>query len=428
MASLWPSPPPREILHVDVDAFFASVEQRDDPRLRGKPVAVGTGVVASCSYEARRYGVRTAMRLSEARQLCRPLIVLPGQYLRYEQVARQLYAVCRDQTPLVEAAALDDLYLDVTAGRQERGEAAARTLLEQVRWEIGISLSIGLGANKLIAAVATREVKQAKCRVQSDPRMAAQLWNASPGFHLVRVPPGEEEEYLAPWPVSVLPGAGPRVRARLDRLNVHRVGQVAEMPRPMLEQMFGAVGGKLSEYAHGIDRREVVPQRRAQSISRRTSFDPPVSDPDFVRAMLDYLVERAASWLRYQDLTARGVTVLLRYGDYESAHGHEALRQPTQHDEVLKEAARERLHKIYTRRLPLRLLGVELTPLGPAEQQTDLFPDAERQRLDRLAECKDAIRRRFGFTSLLSGNALWLSRSLDRDRANFRLRTPCLTR
>lgn len=428
MANLWPTPPPREILHVDVDAFFASVEQRDDPRLRGKPVAVGTGVVASCSYEARRYGVRTAMRLSEARQLCRELIVLPGQYLRYEQVARQLFAVCRDQTPLVEAAALDDLYLDVTASHRDQGEVVARNLLEQVRGEIGVHLSIGLGGNKLIAAVATREVKQAKCRVQSDPQLTALLDRAPCSFHLVRVPPGEEEEYLAPWPVSVLPGAGTQVRVRLERLNVHRVGQVAEMPRPMLEQMFGAVGGKLSEYAHGVDRREVVPERRAQSISRRTSFDPPVSDPEFVLAMLDYLVERAASWLRYQDLTTRGVTVCLRYGDYESAHGHESLRQPTQHDEVLKEAARERLHKLYTRRLPLRLLGVELTPVAPVEKQPDLFADAEAQRLDRLAECKDAIRRRFGFTALLAGNALWLSQSLDRDRATFRLRTPCLTR
>jgi len=450
--------PPREILHVDVDAFFASVEQRDDPRLRGKPVAVGTGVVASCSYEARRYGVRTAMRLAEARRLCRPLIVLPGEYLRYEQVARQLFAVCRERTPLVEAAALDDLYLDVTASHLDQGEQVAQVVLQQVRDEIGIGLSIGVGSSKLIAGVATREVKEAKRRVQSDVRMASSLASASCPFHCVRVLPGEEEEYLAPWSVRVLPGAGPKVAARLDRLNVQKVGQVAEMPLPILQRMFGVVGQNLSEYSHGIDRRAVVAQRRPQSISRRTSFDPPVSDPDFLHAMLDYLLERATTWLRYQDLATRGLTLFVRYGDYEGAHGHESLKQATQCDDLLKEAARHRLARVYTRRLPLRLLGVELTPIVPVDRQGDLFADINEQQLEggrqgagmssrderltsgscplsrdsssrnRLDECKDAIRRRFGFTSLLAGNALWLTGTMEHNRANLRLRTPCLTR
>jgi DNA polymerase-4 len=413
---------------VDVDAFFASVEQRDDPRLRGKPVAVGSGVVASCSYEARRYGVRTAMRMSEARRLCPQLIVVPGQYLRYEQVARQLFAVCCDRTPLVEAAALDDLYLDVTASHLERGEEVARTLLEQVRAEIGISLSIGVGGSKLVSAVATREVKEAKCRVQHDRQLASFLRQAPLSFHLVRVPRGQERDYLAPWPVAVLPGAGAKVRARLDRLNVHRVGQVAAMPPAVLQQMFGAAGRCLHEYALGRDHRQVVVRRPVHSISRRTSFDPPVGDEDFLGAMLDYLVERAASWIRFQGLAARGLSVLAAYGDYALAQGRESLPRPTQQDDLLKAAARERFHRLYQRRLPLRLLGVELAPLQPAEGHAALFPDPQAERQSRLCACKDAVRRRFGFTALLSGNALWLAQTLDRDRANFRLRTSCLTR
>ena len=415
--------PPRAILHVDVDAFFASVEQRDEPRLRGRPVAVGTGVVASCSYEARRYGVRTAMRLTEARQLCRELIVLPGEYLRYEQVARQLFAVCRERTPLVEAAALDDLYLDVTASHLDHGERVAQVVLEQVRDEIGIGLSIGVGSSKLIASVATKEVKEAKRQVQSDRKLAATLSQAPYTFHLIRVMPGDEEDYLAPWSVRVLPGAGPKMQGRLDRVNVQKVGQVAEMPPPLLQRMFGVVGRNLSEYAHGIDRRAVVTQRRPQSISRRTSFDPPASDPDFLQAMLDYLLERATTWLRYQDLATRGLTLFLRYGDYEGTHGHETLTQPTQRDDLLKEAAHARLAKLYTRRLPLRLLGVELTPIVPVDRQRELFANSDAlgdHLQQRLAICKDAIRRRFGFTSLLAGNALWLTDAMEHDRANLR--------
>src|SRR5262245_43784468 len=158
------------ILHLDADAFFASVEQRDDPRLRGRPVAVGTGVAASCSYEARRYGVRTGMGLAEARQRCRKLIVVPGQYPRYEQVARQLLALCHERTAQVEAAALDDLYLDLTACLRD-GVRVAGELREAVRDEIRISVSVGAGSNKLVAAVATKE--------------------AEPGGQVL-VPPGQE--------------------------------------------------------------------------------------------------------------------------------------------------------------------------------------------------------------------------------------------
>src|SRR3954470_20586386 len=147
----------RCVLHLDADAFFASIEQRDDPKLRGKPVAVGTGVVASCSYEARRWGVSTGMRLAEARRLCRPLIVVPGEYRRYEQAARCMLAICQERTPLVEVAALDDLYLDLTP--HDRAESLADTLRVQVRDEVGLSVSIGIGINKLVAKVATKEAK-----------------------------------------------------------------------------------------------------------------------------------------------------------------------------------------------------------------------------------------------------------------------------
>jgi DNA polymerase IV len=426
----------RAILHLDADAFFASIEQRDDPTLRGKPVAVGAGVVASCSYEARCYGVRTGMRLAEARHLCRPLIVIPGEYPRYEQAARRILAVCQEQTPLIEVAALDDLYLDLT--RQGRAEHVAGDLRTQIQDEVRLSISIGIGSSKLVANVATKEAKQRKSRIEDrgwriedrgSPAISGPLSSILyPPSSIVRVPAGRERAYLAPWPARVLPGVGPKVETRLERLNVRQVGEVAVIPVPVMRGLFGAQGRVLHELAHGIDLRPVQPRKPPQSVSRRTSFDPPVADRVFVRAMLDYLLERAAAWMRFHDLAAKGFVLTLRYGDYQSAEGRGTFRHATDRDQELKEAARDRFEVLYQRRLPLRLLGVELTPLALPERHPALFPDPDDERACRLAACKDAIRQRFGFTALLNGSALLLAEKLDRDRENFRLRTPCLTR
>jgi DNA polymerase-4 len=407
-----PQSPPRAILHLDGDAFFVSLEQRDDPKLRGKPVAVGTGVVASCSYEARRDGVRTGMRLTEARWRCRDLIIVPGEYPRYEQAARRMQAICQERTPLVEVAALDDLYLDLSPFHEYVSlEQVARDLRAQINEEVRLSVSIGMGSNKLIAKVATKQAK--------------------PGREVV-VAAGTEREYLAPWPARVLPGAGRKIADRLEQLNVQRVKEVAVMPVPVLRGLFGNQGRLLHQQAHGIDFRPVEPRKPPQSVSRRTSFDPPRGDPEFLRAMLDYLVERAVSWLHFQGLAAKRTEVTIRYGDYETATGHASFSRPADEIRDLQEVVRDCFDRLYQRRLPLRLLGVTLAPLVPPDRQLTLLPgfmDEARTTCGRqLAECKDAIRRRFGFTALLTGSALLLANQLDRDRENFRMRTPCLTR
>jgi DNA polymerase-4 len=400
-----PSLAARSVLHLDADAFFASIEQRDDARLRGRPVAVGSGVVASCSYEARRWGVRTGMALGEARRLCRALLVLPGDYRRYEQAARRMLAICQEKTPVVEVAALDDLYLDLTG--LARPERLPDELRAQVRDEVGLGVSIGVGGSKMIAAVAGEKAK--------------------PGRNIF-VPPGSERAYLAPWPARVLPGVGPKVAARLDRINVQRVGELAEVPPAVLCGLFGRRGRTLRDQAHGIDPRPVEPYRPPQSVSRRTSFDPPTGDRAFLGAMLDHLTERAAAWLRFHDRAATGIMVTIRYGDYEFAEGRTALRRPAGEERVLKEAARDRFARLYVRRLPLRLLGVTLAPVVAPDAQASLFPDPAEERRRRLDECKDAVRQRFGFLALTSGASLVLSEKLERDRENYKLRTPCLTR
>jgi DNA polymerase-4 len=245
---------------------------------------------------------------------------------------------------------------------------------------------------------------------------------------IVRVPQGGEREYLAPWPTRVLPAVGPKVGGRLERLNVNQVGEVAGMPLPVLCGLFRNQGRVLHQQSRGIDPRPVDPYKPPRSVSRRTSFDPVTGDRAFLSAMLDYLLERACAWLRFRDLATRGLVVTIRYGDYEGDEGRVAFRRPVADERELKEAARDRFARLYQRRLPLRLLGVDLQPLVTPDTQSALFADADIDRARRLDECKDAIRHRFGFTALLNGSALQLANRLDRDRENFRLRTPCLTR
>ncbi len=276
-----------------------------------------------------------------------------------------------------------------------------------MRAEVGLSVSIGVGSSKMVAAVATAKAK--------------------PGGTAF-VEPGGERAFLAPWPARVLPAVGPQVAARLERVNVRQVAELAEVPLPVLCGLFGRRGRVLREQAHGIDPCPVRPHRPPQSVSRRTSFDPPTGDRAFLGAMLDHLTERAASWLRFHGRAATGLTVTIRYGDYEFAEGRTLLRRPADAERELKGAARERFGRLYARRLPLRLLGVALTPLVAPDAQGGLFPDPEEERRRRLDACKDAVRQRFGFLALTSGAALVLSERLGHDRENYRLRTPCLTR
>jgi DNA polymerase-4 len=407
------------VLHLDVDAFFAAVEQRDDARLRGRPVAVGTGVVASCSYESRPWGVRTGMRLTDARRLCPSLLVLPGDYRRYELAGRRILGICHEHTPRVEMAALDDLYLDLGQHSFAQAAQVTREIAQQVHEEVGLRVSLGLGTSKLIAAVATQEVKEHKAQAAR---------TGTPASDLLVVPPGEEQAYLARWPAEVLPGVGPKAAGELARLNVRCVGEVAAMPIALLLSLFGPRGRVMRDLARGIDPRPVTPQRPAQSVSRCTSFDPPVCEKPFLSAMLGHLLERAALWLRLHGQAAKGLTVRIRHADHQWAEGRVSLRLPSNDDALLKEAARARLERVYTRRLPLRLLGVELAPLTALDRQGELFPDPEAERRQRLSACKDDVRQRFGFLSLVSGTALQLGERLERDRDNYRLRTPCLTR
>ena len=421
------------IVHLDVDAFFASIEQRDDPKLKGIPVAVGTGVVASCSYEAKRDGIKTGMRLSQARQLCKSLRVVPGDHRRYEIAGRQILGICKEHSSVVEMASLDDLYMQLAQTGPAERQQITSALREQIFQEVGLKVSMGMGSNKMIANVATHHAKELRI---SSQRKTSSRW--IPGTAIlaetkhfspvVAVLPGNEQNYIAPWPVEILPTVGAVGKEKFTRLNVNRVAEVAALPLEVLCAMFQKRGPILRNYSLGNDSRPLLTSRNPDSISRCTSFNPPTADQIFLDAMLAHLLERAISWMRFNKLATRCLKIYLRYGDHKEAHNNNHFKTACDSDALLHQAAKDKLTSLYTRRLPLRLLGVELAQLEPASTSNLLFIDPEKERADRLAKCKDEIRSRFGFMAVTPGSSLVLAKALGHDRDNFKLRTPCLTK
>lgn len=416
------------ILHLDVDAFFAAVEQRDDRRLRGRPVAVGTGVVASCSYEARRYGVRTAMPLREARKLCPALRVLTGDYHRYELAGRRIAGICLDATPRVEVAALDDLYLMVPRTVDPLSPSApvewAERLRMRIRDEVGLEVSAGIARGRFIAGVATQDAKEGR-------RLQAGHCNGTPPPSLVRlVMPGHEREFLEPFCSSLLPGAGALNARRLHDYGLVTLGLVAGAPKHLLEGLFGAIGRDWTSQAAGIDNTTLRESRQPRSLSRSASFDPPLADRKGgqLRAMLDYLVTRAALELRSQGRVAAGLRIHIRYGDFTSVDGHSRLDSAADDDTTLRAAAHDRLTRVLTRRLPVRSMGVEFTAMAARSMQKNLFEDPELLRRQRLDSCADAIRARFGFLAIRPGATLVLDEQFPAGPDGLSLRTPCLSR
>ena len=417
---------PPVVIHLDVDAFFASVEQRDDSTLRGHPVAVGTGVVASCSYEAKRQGVRTAMRLAEASRICPQLRIVAGDYRRYELAARQILGICQERIARVEVAALDDLYLAPPDGPDLNDAARlAEQLRLQVRQEVGLHVSAGIGRGRFIASVATQAAKNQ--RVEGLRRLA-KLPADLPASPLVVAPQGNEATFLAPFPADLLPGAGAARAARLTECGLISLGQVAQVPRRVLAGLFGNLGSQWHDLARGIDTTQLRPDKPPLTIGRRSSFDPPTAELPFLGAMLDYLLARAAREARGRQLCAGQVRLHLRYGDYAPAETSCRFDPPTNDDAALRPALHQALAQMFTRRLPLRLLAIELTRLGPATAQIELFPDPNAERRRRLLESTDAIRERFGFRAVRPATTLLLDERLEHDRDSYRLRTPCLTR
>ncbi len=376
-------------MHVDLDAFYASVEQQRRPELRGKPVIVGgageassRGVVCAASYEARRFGVHSAMPLAEARRRCPQGVFLPTDFDAYRRASAQVFAILRDYSPVIEPLALDEAYLDLTGSERLLGPPVrvAEAIRERVERVLGITISIGVGSSKLVAKVASGLRK---------PR------------GLVIVPPGAEAEFIQRLELRQLPGLGPAAATRLERLGIRTVAALAAVSADHLESRFGAYGRMLHDFARGVDARPVQNPGIPKSISRETTFDRDTRDALLLGRTLQQLTQEVAAALRRERLLARTVALKLRYRPFETITRQMTLREASDQDPELSRASADLLEVHRDQARAVRLLGVGVHNLQ-AFGQLDLFDDLPRRRaaLDRSL---DAVRDRYGPRAIQRG-------------------------
>jgi len=379
-------------MHVDLDAFYASVEQLRRPELRGKPVIVGgagtpgeRGVVAAASYEARPFGVRSAMPLSRARRLCPNGIFVPCDFRAYREASKSVFGILDRYSPVIEPIALDEAYLDLTGQEALMGQPAevATRLRDEVRSHCGLDLSIGVSSCKLVAKVASELRK---------PR------------GLVVVRPGDEAAFLAPLPLSRLPGCGPATAIKLERVGVRTIGDLAALPDPLLGELFGQYGRALGSHARGIDTSPVMPPGDPKSISREITFDRDVSDARKVRETALGLLQDVGHSLRAHGLSARTVVLKIRYQPFDTQSRQATLPYPTDRDDQLAGALRHLLETQIAPDRPVRLIGAGVSNLEAGATQLSLL-ETRSPRLAMLDAQLDELRGRFGDHVISRGSA-----------------------
>ena len=396
------------ILHVDLDAFFASVEQLLIPVLRGRPVIVGAGCIASCSYEARRFGLHAGMPLRQARRLCPRATVMPGRQAIYCCFAEHVWEVCRRYACDLETF-LDEAYGDAAGmgALHGRPETLGRALRAEVLSEVGLSVSVGLGANRMLAKIASKLAKPAGVR-----------W----------VAPDDERGLLAEMPAASLPGVGRKTAQRLGDLNIATAGELRSLSREVLRAMFGRRGEILYERCRGRDTQPLSPHALPKTISRETTLHAPTCDYGQIRAMLAYLVERAMRAARKLDLQAGAVELTVRYDDWKQYAARRRLDRPASDDAAVQAAVDRLLAQLLGRRVAVRHVGIVLSALTPDDGQGELFPaQAATQRSD-LTRAVDTIRDRWRHAALVTGGSIPLMGTLEQNDYGFVLRTPFLTK
>jgi DNA polymerase-4 len=371
------------VLHADLDAFFASVEQRDDPTLRGRPVLVGGGVVLAASYEARAFGVRSAMGGTKARNLCPDAIVVPPRFSAYVEASREVFRIFRDTAPVVEPLSIDEAFLDVRGMERFAGtpEAIAARLRARVREEVGLPLSIGVAATKHLAKVAS---------------------NAAKPDGLLLVPPETELSFLHPLPVEALWGVGPATAARLRAHGIISVGQLAGMPVELLSSIVGpAVGRRLHDIAHNRDPRRVRPRRGRRSIGSQSALGTRRRSPEAIDAIAVSLVDRVSRRLRKSNSAGRTIVLRLRWGDFTRATRSKTLPHPTSSTATILTTLRSLLlaERETINRRGLTLLGLSITNLS-SSQDLQLELPLEGPATQALDSTIDAIRDRFGTATI----------------------------
>jgi len=367
----------RHIAHLDLDSFFVSVEQLLNPKLIGKPVLIGgtgdRGVVASCSYEARKFGVHSAMPMKVARRLCSHAIVVRGDMEQYSKYSGLVTDIIRDTVPLFEKSSIDEFYVDMTGMDKYFGCLKfTNELKRKVVKESGLPISYGLASNKLIGKVATNEVKP----------------NGQ-----IEIPFGNEKSFLAPLSIAKIPGIGKQTAILLLKMGVETVKVLSDIPVEMMQNLLGKNGSELWRRANGIDETPVVPFHEQKSISTENTFGQDTIDMNFLRAEMLRMTERIAFELRKQNKLTGCVTVKLRYSNFDTFTKQQSIAY-TNADHILFKTAKELFEKLYDRRMLIRMIGIRFTNLITGNYQINLFEDT--QEMIKLYQAIDSVKKRFG--------------------------------
>jgi DNA polymerase-4 len=376
----------RIIAHFDLDAFFVSVECINNPSLKGLPLIVGgreRGVVAACSYEARKFGIHSAMPMKTAMRLCPHATVIKGSRGEYSRYSRWVTEIIAAKAPLFEKASIDEFYLDLT-GMDKYFNPYQWTidLRQEIIDKTGLPISFGLAANKMVAKIAANEAK--------------------PNGYL-HIAFGREKEFLASLKVNKIPGVGEHMYQALRELGIETIADLAKQPIELLENRFGKYGGDLWNKAHGIHHSEVVPYYEAKSISTESTFEENITDVNRLMTELVGMTERVAYELRQDNKMTGCIAVKIRYPDFETTSRQTTIAYTFYDDELIPKA-KDLFHKLWRRGQPVRLLGVRLSELTDEAVQTNLFSDVEKKT--ELYKAIDDVKNRFGRDSLTKGGGL----------------------
>jgi DNA polymerase-4 len=384
----------RQIIHIDMDAFFAAVEQHDQPAYRGQPVIVGgdpktRGVVSTCSYEARKFGVHSAMPSSQALRLCPMGIFLPGRMGRYLEVSSQIMTILKEYTPLVEQVSIDEAFLDVTGSEALFGSAdeIALQIVERIEREVGLTASVGIAPNKFLAKLAS-DLKKPK------------------GF--VKVKLEEVQSLLNPLPVGRLWGVGPKTEESLHQMGIGTIGELSRIAPERLKKRFGELGMHLYLLANGVDDRPVQPEEEAKSIGHEVTFQEDSRDREFLTSILMKLSVKVARRVRQAGVGGRTITLKIRNSEFQTITRSRTLLHPTDDEGEIYRVVLELMEEAEWGRKPVRLLGVSLTQFTEEESDQLLLFSDEEQHINwkDLNQTLDKIRDRFGEQIIVRGRMM----------------------
>ncbi len=383
----------RCIFHIDLDAFFVSVEQVLNPKLKGKPVIVGgdperRGVVASASYEARHFCIHSGMPSSKARRLCPQAIFITPNFSLYKDTSAKFMKILGDFSPHIEPLGFDEAYLDVTGYEEpyDSPQKLALAIKERIQKELKITASVGIASCKVVA------------------KIASDLCKPDGLLEIVR---GEEQVFLNPLPIDKLPGVGKKTEQALKEMGITTIGELASLPLDTIERRFGATGTVLHSYARGIDDREVEAPGEAKSISQELTFAHDTLDRNFLEANLHNLCQEVCQDLRSQNKKAKCVAIKLRYADFKTITRQVTLEEASDGTQVVFATAQQLLRKTLAKQeKPIRLIGIRISSLVGEEKQLPMFGSGT-EKPERLDKAVDKIRNKYGPTAIKTGNGIF---------------------